>query len=411
MHQPCRMRSYGRFAFAIIFQYLVAIKHNLSKPMSANLHSLLHKVWPVLLAACFLSFFGPPRSQANQGPASKPSASDTISWHAVSEWGVEGRGWSDVKRFYDRLPARAEGVVRTKVWSLSRHSAGMSCRFVTDAPEIQVRYSLLLSDLAMPHMPATGVSGVDLYILSENGGWRWIATALPTKTRVFASLFRGMGPGKRTYMLHLPLYNGIDSLEIGVTRGTFFEPVPPRTQKPILFYGTSIMQGGCASRPGMAIPAIIGRLMDIPVLNLGFSGNGKMEPEIARLLAEIDPVVYVIDCLPNLTPQETAERTEPFVRILRETRPSTPILLVEDRVFSNAVFFPDIMRAHGDRHAALRTAYERLQASGINGLYYLEGENLLGEDGDATVDGSHPTDLGMVRYAAAYVRALRLILH
>ncbi len=219
-----------------------------------------------------------------------------------------------------------------------------------------------------------------------------------------------MAPGKKTFMLHLPLYNGIDSLEIGITKGAFFEPVPPRTQKPILFYGTSIMQGGCASRPGMAIPAIIGRHMDIPVINLGFSGSGKMEPEVARLLAELDPAVYVLDCLPNLSAQQTAERTEPFVRILREARPSTPILLVEDRVFPNAFVLPEMMKEHRERHAALRTAFEKLQSSGVKGLYYLESEGLLGEDGEATVDGSHPTDLGMIRYATSYEQVLRTIL-
>jgi lysophospholipase L1-like esterase len=297
------------------------------------------------------------------------------------------------------------------VWFLSHHSAGMSCRFITDAREIKVRYTLLFPDLAMPHMPATGVSGVDLYTLSENGEWRWIATAFPTKKRVFASLISGLEPGKRTYMLNLPLYNGLDSLEIGIRKGADFEAVAPRTQKPIVFYGTSIMQGGCASRPGMAIPAIIGRHMDIPVINLGFSGAGKMEPEVARLLAELDPAVYVIDCLPNLTVEETAARSEPFVRILREARPSTPILLVEDRVFPNAFIIPEKMQEQKDRQAALRAAFQKLQQSGVKELYYLEGKNLLGEDGEATVDGSHPTDLGMIRYATAYEQALRMVFH
>jgi len=379
--------------------------------MSLHVESLRLVAWPALFAfACLLSFVEPGQSQAQQVLTSTPPAADTISWHAVSDWGVEGRGWSDVTRFYDRLPARAERTVPAKVWALSRQSSGMSCRFVTDAREIQVRYTLLLPDLAMPHMPASGVSGADLYAGSDNGEWRWLATVLPTKTMVSASLIRGLEPGKKTYMLNLPLYNGIDSLEIGVTKEAFFEPVPPRALKPIVFYGTSIMQGGCASRPGMAIPAIIGRHMNIPVINLGFSGAGEMEPGVAHLLAELDPAVYAIDCLPNLTVQETAERTEPFVRILREARPSTPILLVEDRVFPNAFVLPDRMQEHRNRHAALRAVFEKLRASGLKGLYYLEGENLLGEDGEATVDGSHPTDLGMVRYATAYEKMLRMIL-
>jgi hypothetical protein len=386
--------------------------------LSLRISSSVATIRTVLVSGAFLlQFSGPAQAQIGQAdsaarPSTGPMASptDSIAWHVVSDWGVEGRGWADVNRYYDRLPARAEGVVRPQIWGLSRHSAGMICRFVTDAPEIQVRYTLLNAELALPHMPATGVSGADLYTLDDEGEWRWIATAFPTKKAVFASLIRGIQPEKRTYMLHLPLYNGLDSLEMGVTAGAFFEPVAPRTQRPVLFYGTSIMQGGCVSRPGMAIPAIVGRDMDVPVINLGFSGNGKMEPEVARLLAELDPAVYVIDCLPNLSSQETRERTEPFVRILREAHPSTPILLVEDRIFPNAFVLPVRMQEHRDRQTALRAAFENLEASGVRELYYLEGTDLLGEDGEATVDGSHPTDLGMLRYAAAYERALQPLL-
>ena len=358
----------------------------------------------------FLLLTGSIASSQPSTPVSPPASQDSITWHSVSDWGVEGRGWTDVKRFYDRLPAKAENTVRDKVWELSRHSAGMSCRFTTDAPEIQVRYALLHSQLEKPHMPATGVSGVDLYTLLEDGEWRWIGTAQPTDRRVFATIIRGMTPERRTYMLNLPLYNGIDSLEIGVTRGTTFEPIAPRSAKPVVFYGTSIMHGACASRPGMAIPAILGRRLNIPVINLGFSGNGKMEPEVGRLLGELDAAVFVLDCLPNLTPEETAQRTEPLVHLLREAKPATPIVLVEDRVFPNAVVLPDRMKGHQERHKALRAAYDRLIAAGVQNLHYLGGDGLLGQDGEATVDGSHPTDLGMMRYADAYEKVLRITL-
>ncbi len=263
-----------------------------------------------------------------------PASRDTITWHVVAEWGVEGRGWKDVKRFYDRLPARAEGVVRDAVWELSHNSAGMSCRFTTDAPEIQVCYTLLSPGLDMTHMPASGVSGVDLYTLGEGDQWRYMATVRPASQRVCATVARGIAPGRRTYMLNLPLYNGIDSLEIGVTRGAAFEPIPPRSEKPVVFYGTSITQGGCASRPGMAFPAILGRRLNVPVINLGFSGNGRMEPEIGKLLTELNAAVFVLDCLANLTPEQAAQRTEPFVRLLREAKPGTPIVLVENPVFA-----------------------------------------------------------------------------
>src|SRR6185503_14185573 len=111
---------------------------------------------------------------------------------------------------------------------------------------------------------------------------------------------------------------------------------PDENRKPIVFYGTSITQGGCASRTGMVHTAIIGRRFERPVINLGFSGSGKMDPSVVELLAELDPAVYVIDCLPNLNATGVTERTAPLVRMLRKARPATPILLVEDRSYANA---------------------------------------------------------------------------
>src|SRR5262249_47654418 len=159
------------------------------------------------------------------------------------------------------------------------------------------------------HMPATGVSGLDLYVKTEAGKWHWLAIGRPSKQSNHVSLVSGLPAGKHEYLLYLPLYNRVSSVEIGLAKDQKLEKAEPRPaerQKPIVFWGTSITQGGCASRPGMVHTAILGRRLDRPVINLGFSGNGKMEPEMADLLAELDPAVYVLDCLPNLTAAEVA---------------------------------------------------------------------------------------------------------
>jgi len=339
-----------------------------------------------------------------------PAGEEDLDWYDVREWGVEGKGWSDTKRYFDRLPGKAEGVVREPVWDLSRHSAGMCARFITDAPDIHVRYALLNERLAMPHMPATGVSGLDLYGKDAQGLDRWVAVARPDSQTIETSLAEGLAPGMRRYTLYLPLYNGVESLEIGVGKGGSFEPVPPRDEKPLLFYGTSILHGACASRPGMAFPAIVGRRLRRPVLNLGFSGNGRMEPEVGALLAELDPRLYAIDCLPNMNEETVTERAAPLVRQLRQARPETPILLVEDRSFTNTPFIPARKEHHRKSREALRRAFRELTESGVEHLYYLDGDHLLGLDGEAATDGSHPNDLGMMRYADAYEPVLRAIL-
>ncbi|MBT3482019.1 MAG: hypothetical protein HN457_11385 [Opitutales bacterium] len=333
-----------------------------------------------------------------------------INWRNVTDWGVEGKGWNDTSRYFDRLPPKAEGSVRKPVWDLSRHSAGMCVRFITDSPTIRVRYELLLERLSMPHMPATGVSGLDLYAQDDRGIDRWVAVVKPNGKTTEADVAKNLAPGTRRYTLYLPLYNGVEALEIGVLDGTAFQPVAPREEPPILFYGTSILHGACASRPGMAFPSILGRRLRRPTINLGFSGNGRMEPEVGTLLAELNPCAYVIDCLPNMNSDTVNERTIPLVKQLRKAHPNTPILLTEDRSFTNVAFFPSRKSHHDLSRKALRSAYRELNESGVKHLYYLDGDNLLGLDGEGATDGSHPNDLGMVRYADAYEPVLRSML-
>ncbi len=328
-------------------------------------------------------------------------------WHEVDSWGVEGQGWdpADLKARYDRLPAKAEGIVREAVWNLGRHSAGISFRFNTDATEITINYEVGSPSLGMTNMPPTGKSGIDLYAFDE-GKWKWVDVTRPTEA-VTEHTISGLDPGMRSYMAYLPLYNTTKSVKIGVSPASKFEPVAPREEKPIVFYGTSITHGASASRPGMTHPAILGRRLDIPVVNLGFSGNGRMEPEVGALIAEIDAALYVIDCLPNMDGTTVAERAEPLVRQIREIRPDTPILLVEDRTFTNAWIFKSRRDRHEGNRASLIRAFDNLVSSGVNSLYYLEGDGLLGDDTEGATDGSHPNDLGFMRQADAFEPAIK----
>ncbi len=335
---------------------------------------------------------------------------EALTWHNVEDWGIEGQGWSDTARYYDRLPAKAEGVVSEAVWNLSRHSAGMSTRFMTDATEVWVKYTLLSDRLAMPHMPATGVSGVDLYAEDAQGVPRWVSVARPTKTTFEKSLVDGLLSGTKKFTVYLPLYNGVETLSIGVAESATFTPVAPRSAKPILFYGTSIMHGACASRPGMAIPSILSRRLNQPCINLGFSGNGRMQPEVVDLLGELEPSLYAIDCLPNMNAEMVLERALPLVESLRAAHSETPILLVEDRLNTNAVFRPSRAAHHQSNRQALRAVRQQIRNKGISKVHYLAGVDLLGHDGEGATDGSHPSDLGMMRYADAYEPAIRNIL-
>ncbi|WP_435016912.1 SGNH/GDSL hydrolase family protein [Tundrisphaera sp. TA3] len=359
------------------------------------------KASPLLALCCAALLLAPGRSGA-----------DEITWTDALALRVEGRGWSDLKSPYDRLPARAEGVVRPEVWNLSRHATGLNVGFVTDATAISVRWTLTSSRIAMNHMPATGVSGVDLYV-RRDGRWHFLAVGrLEEKVENELRIVQGLPAGEAEYRLNLPLYNGVKKVEIGVPSRASIRPSagPAPGVKPIVIYGTSITQGGCASRPGMAYPAILARRLDRPVINLGFSGNGKAEPELAQLVAELDPAVFVLDCLPNLSVEQVGERVPGFIQALRDKHPETPILLVENIVYTDADSVASRAEKVRGANASLGKIYRDRVAQGDRRISLLPAADLIGGDGEGTVDGTHPTDLGFARMADAFEPALRKIL-
>jgi hypothetical protein len=335
-------------------------------------------------------------------------------WYDLHAFEIEGQGWRDVESPYDRFPARAKAYLAAPVWELSQHAAGLAARFVATTSGFSVRWTVRNADgMAMPHMPATGVSGLDLYarLESAENQWRFLANARPGASATTSiALIVGMPVVRREYLLYLPLYNGVASVHLGLPPDAALEPPPPRARKPMVFYGASVTQGGCASRPGMAYPAILGRWLDTPVINLGFSGNARMEMDHARLVAELDASVFVIDCIGLMKPDLVTERTGPFILALREAHPTTPIVMLGSAPWTNRVFLPGNAAHVANNNAAVRAALDRLTASGVQGLTYVPSEPLYGDDGEATVDGGHPNDLGFLRMTQGLEPLLRTLI-
>ena len=334
---------------------------------------------------------------------------------------VQGQAWSNKEMgAYNRLPNKAEGVVRPAVWNLSKNAAGLSIRFWSDAKSIVVRYGVKGS-LAMSHMPATGVSGVDLYAKDSEGERQWYRGRYSFGDTI-QYRFSGIDSKEkyhdkgREYQLYLPLYNEVSWLEIGVPSEAYLRPLPLRQEQPIVVYGTSIAQGGCASRPGMAWTSILERKMDRPLINLGFSGNGRLEPEIIDMITEIDAKVVVLDCLPNLVAtkdrslEDVLKLMKDAAKQIREKRPHVPILLVEHAGYSDGLVDAGRKVAYTDLNKMAQKAFSQLQEKGFSNLHLLSKDE-INLSMESFVDGTHPTDLGMMEYALAYEKKLRKILH
>lgn len=323
-------------------------------------------------------------------------------WYDVRDFGIEGKGWLDTECYFDRLPASAKGMVREPVWNLSRSASGMSCRFETDAPTIRAKWKLRDPMLNEANFPRAGFSGLDLYIHNE-ARWRWAGATVRFDSQDAEDAFvEGIPEGSHLCHVNLPLRNPVDALSIGVPKGARFQPVAPRSTPPIVYYGTSIVHGAYASRPGMVNAAIVARKVDKPMINLGFSGNARMEIEMAELLAELTPSIYIFDPLPNMSAELVAERGEAFFERIYAAHPSVPIVMVEDRTFCNAWIRSGVLSAHKARRMEWRKVFANLTKAG-RPVQYLQGENLFGSDGEASPDGSHPTDLGSMRMAEQLV--------
>lgn len=335
------------------------------------------------------------------------SAQDMI-WHPADKLPLLGKAVDDASTLcrYQRIPDSLESKVkRADLMWLGRHSAGMALRFSSNSPFISVKWRNREKGL-MNHQTPTGTRGLDLYTLLPDGSWTFVNTARPDVNNftTAARVISNMEPAMREYLLYLPLYDGIDSIYIGTAPESVMTPPAtsaelPDTTRPIVMYGTSILQGGCANRPGMAHTNILTRRLNREIINLGFSGNGQLDLEIADIIAAVpDPGLIVMDCVPNVNLEQIDTLLVPFYNIIRAKHPDVPMLFVEDPLFPHIRFDKEARKQVYDLNDSWKKHYEQLAAKDPN-LHYLTADHILGTDYEATVDGLHLTDLGFLRYA------------
>lgn len=347
-------------------------------------------------------------------------------WKLVDAQGLRiiNKAFDNTERTYSRLPAYLKDSIAPgrELWDRQQCSTGIGVRFATDSKRIGVKYRLFW-DTHMIHMADTGLKGTDLYIFEGDSVWRHVNTNRPyvkkdadgNKTKWVESTYVERLDGEmHEYMVYLPLYDGIEELYIKVDSGATITSGSPElidVNRRIVAYGTSILQGGCASRTGMASTNIIGRELNAEVMNLAFSGEGKMDYYMARAMAEIPDVdVYLLDPIPNCTEMMCDTLTYDFVKILRTLRPEVPIVMLEGPLYPYYRYDSMFNNYLPAKNAAYRRNYEKLKAENPDNLYYVTSEGLDGVEDDGTVDGIHLTDLGFRHYADKLVPILRPLL-
>ena len=293
---------------------------------------------------------------------------------------------------FARMPEDFAANVSKAVEVLNLHTAGGRVRFSTDSSYIALKV-LWSGQSRMSHMPLTGQCGFDLYI-DKGTGSKYHATFTPGNNcdEGYESIVRFGEREMRSFTINFPLYNGVDALYIGLQEDAEVAGgVKYAYDRPVVYYGSSITQGGCASRPGNSYQGIHSRLYNVDHVNLGFSGSARGEICMADYIAGLDPLVFVMDYDHNAPSEEHLRNThEAFYRRFRELRPETPV-----------VFVSSAMPMWENRRAVVFATYEKALREGDRNIAFVDGlSHFTGTFADcATVDGVHPNDYGFVRMA------------
>jgi lysophospholipase L1-like esterase len=339
---------------------------------------------------------------------------DGLMWTSASDprLTVNGLPWfRENEGEFFRLPKRAKRVVRDPVWELGTMPSGGRVRFKTDATTLKLRIQHSRAEIAMVHMPAVGVSGIDLYEGPPSRMVYWTSSKqIVAKQPYVATYFEKFPKKMREFTLYLPTYNDLVLLEIGVDVGAkIAKPSAFHLKKPVVVYGTSITQGGCSSRGANGYVPLVGRMLGLDVINLGFSGNGKSDLEVADLINEIDSACLVNDCVANMGVEDMKARYVAFNEKIRTKQPTLPILFMTSIRWASENYQAN-SRGEETNQFVIDTC-NQFKKRGDKNVYLLDCRKIIGIDPDhPSVDGCHLTDLGYRRMADGVAPVLKRIL-
>ena len=292
------------------------------------------------------------------------------------------------------------------------HSTGLAVLFATDSPIIKAKWQTSEKN-AEENFTAIAQKGLDLYI-KKDGEWVFAGVGRPKMSKGPAydqhegTIVKSMAPGRKECLLYLPLFDSLDSLFIGVEEGSYVEPIENPFKYRIVVKGSSVTHGLAASRPGMSYAARFGRDNGFYTFNLGFSGNALLDMEIAHLMASVeDPGLFVLDYAPNAYAHLIDESGEAFFRVIRDAHPDVPVIFIEDVIFPHTIYDKAIREEVTKKNEAQKRLFDKLKKSGERKIYYIRAEGMIGDDGEATVDGIHFTDLGAMRYVDHVLPTIR----
>ena len=332
---------------------------------------------------------------------------DNITYVPAQELLLVGKATTEGEYFH-RVDTAKYCTMPPTVKKLFTNSAGLAISFTTNSPVIKAKW-MVPDNYQLPNLTRVAQKGLDLYI-KRDGKWQFAGVGIPGGVTTETVLVDNMGTEEKECLLYLPLYDELKSLEIGVSSDAHIRKGENPFKEKIVVYGSSLLQGASASRPGMAYPARLSRSSGYNFINLGLSGNGKMEKEVAEMLADIDADAFILDCIPNPSPKEITDRTVDFVMTLRQKHPDTPIIVIQTLIRETGNFNQKARENVKRQNEAIAEQVEVLRKKNVKNLYFIKEDQFLGTDHEGTVDGTHPNDLGFDRMLKKYKLAISKIL-
>ncbi len=302
---------------------------------------------------------------------------------------------AETKNIYHRIDTVLYPGLPPNVKRLLTNSAGLAIAFKTNSPVIAAKWCVTKSKAANNLTPIAN-KGLDLYI-KRNGQWQFAGVGRPTGDCTEGVMVENMDESEKECLVYLPLYDELTKLEIGVAPNASLQSMPSPFTKRILIYGSSIVQGASASRPGLAYPAMLSRATGLNFMNMGVSGSAKMEKAAADLVAATPADAYILDCVPNSSPEEIKERTAYLVEQIRKQHPAAPIIVMQSVIREHGYFNSKVGERVRQQNIQIKKEFEALQKKGVKYLYFISAENFLGDDHEGSTDGIHPNDIGFYR--------------
>ena len=342
-----------------------------------------------ILAICVLTF---------------ASAMGQLKWVDATTLNICGHTIRNAENPYSRIETKPYGFTNKAIIRYSQYSTGLYVMFKTNSTRISAEWSLANVKIRDNMTPIVQL-GVDLYVKGEDGKWRFCSVGRvstnPKVTTYNKALVKHMKQTEKEFMLYLPLWAEVTSLKIGIDEDATIEAIPSPYKHRVVTYGTSTLHAASPSRPGMGPLARMSRALGIDFVNFCYSGQGKMEPESAEVLADCQTDAIICYCFGNTSAQQIEERVDGFAERIAKAHPNKAIIFLPP--FLNAKYHVDEVRSA--RSIEKRATIARKMAvltKKYKNIYYIDIPDACGSDGEASIDNSHPNDLGFDRILNAY---------